>query len=113
MATQKYNSLNKLKSTLQEKIARRLQFNSEYEPDTDLINDFIDNAVNEIKVWRKATEDTELLSGIYDSNIINFVVESYNMIGVEGQSYDGNGSTTKQYSGTPLSRLKGSIPQRL
>lgn len=113
MATQKYNSLNKLKSTLQEKIARRLQFNSEYEPDTDLINDFIDNAVNEIKVWRKTTEDTELLSGIYDSNIINFVVESYNMIGVEGQSYDGNGSTTKQYSGTPLSRLKGSIPQRL
>lgn len=113
MATQKYNSLNKLKSTLQEKIARRLQFNSEYEPNTDLINDFIDNAVNEIKVWRKTTEDTELLSGIYDSNIINFVVESYNMIGVEGQSYDGNGSTTKQYSGTPLSRLKGSIPQRL
>lgn len=102
-----------MKSTLQEKIARRLQFNSEYEPDTDLINDFIDNAVNEIKVWRKTTEDTELLSGIYDSNIINFVVESYNMIGVEGQSYDGNGSTTKQYSGTPLSRLKGSIPQRL
>lgn len=113
MSTQKYNSLNKLKSTLEEKIARRLQFNSEYEPDTDLIDDFIDNAINEIKMWRKTTEDTELLSGMYDSNIISFVIESYNMMGVEGQSYDGNGSTTKQYLGTPLARLKGSIPQRL
>lgn len=105
--------MNKLKSTLEEKIARRLQFNSEYEPDYELIDDFIDNATNEIKVWRKTTEDTELLTGMYDSNIINFVIESYNMMGVEGQSYDGNGSTTKQYSGTPLARLKGSIPQRL
>ena len=105
--------MNKLKSTLEEKIARRLQFNSEYEPDYDLIDDFIDNATNEIKVWRKTTEDTELLTGMYDSNIINFVIESYNMMGVEGQSYDGNGSTTKQYLGTPLARLKGSIPQRL
>lgn len=102
-----------MKSTLREKITRRLQFNSEYEPDTDIIDDFIDSAINEIKVWRKTSEDTELLTGMYDSNIIGFVVESYNMMGVEGQSYDGNGSTTKQYSGTPLSRLKGSIPQRL
>jgi hypothetical protein len=102
-----------LKSKLQEKIARRLNFNSEYEADTELIGDFIDDAVSEIQVWRKLTNDDEFLSGMYDSNIINFVVESYNQIGAEGQSYDGNGSTTKQYLNTPLSRLKGSIPQRL
>lgn len=111
--TQKYNNLNKLKSTLQEKVARRLNFNSEYEADADLITDFIEEAITEIKVWRKADNDTELLTGMYDSNIINFVVESYNRMGAEGQSYDGNGSTTKQYLATPLSRLKGSIPQRL
>lgn len=110
---QKYNSMNKLKSTLQEKAVRRLQFNSEYEPDTDLIDDFIDSACSEIKRWRKADDDTELLSGMYDSNIISFVVESYNIMGIEGQSYDGVGSNSRQFSGTPLSRLKGSIPQRL
>lgn len=111
--TQKYNSINKLKSTVQEKAVRRLQFNSEYEPDTDLIDDFIDSAISEIKRWRKADDDTELLTGMYDSNIISFVVESYNIMGVEGQSYEGNGSNTRQFSGTPLSRLKSSIPQRL
>lgn len=102
-----------MKSTLKEKITRRLQYNSEYEPDSDIIDDFIDSAITEIKIWRKASNDNELLTGMYDNNIINFVIESYLIMGVEGQSYDGNGSTTKQYSGTPLSRLKGSIPQRL
>ena len=102
-----------MKSTLKEKIIRRLQYNSEYEPDSDIIDDFIDSAITEIKIWRKASNDNELLTGMYDNNIINFVIESYLIMGVEGQSYDGNGSTTKQYSGTPLSRLKGSIPQRL
>lgn len=102
-----------MKSTLKEKITKRLQFNSEYEPDSDIVDDFIDSAITEIKIWRKASNDNELLTGMYDNNIINFVIESYLIMGVEGQSYDGNGSTTKQYSGTPLSRLKGSIPQRL
>lgn len=102
-----------MKSTLKEKIIRRLQYNSEYEPDSAIIDDFIDSAITEIKIWRKASNDNELLTGMYDNNIINFVIESYLIMGVEGQSYDGNGSTTKQYSGTPLSRLKGSIPQRL
>nr|DAE27607.1 MAG TPA: hypothetical protein [virus sp. cti5L29] len=50
---------------------------------------------------------------MYDSNIINFVIESYNIMGIEGQAYDGNGSSVKQFSGTPLSRLKSSITQRL
>lgn len=50
---------------------------------------------------------------MYDDNIIAFVVESYNTMGIEGQSYDSNGTSARQYSGTPLSRLKGSITQRL
>lgn len=102
-----------MKSDLEGKIARRLQFNSEYEADTDLIDDFLDSAFSEINRWRKNTDDSELLSGMYDSNIINFVIESYNIMGIEGQAYDGNGSSVKQFSGTPLSRLKSSITQRL
>lgn len=102
-----------MSSTLTAKIKRRLEFNSEYEADEELIKDFIDSAFSEIKRWRKTEEDTELLSGMYDNNIVNFVVESYNTMGIEGQSYDSNGTSARQYSGTPLSRLKGSITQRL
>lgn len=102
-----------MSSTLTAKIKRRLEFNSEYEASEDLINDFIDSAFSEIKRWRKTEENSELLSGMYDDNIIAFVVESYNTMGVEGQSYDSNGTSARQYSGTPLSRLKGSITQRI
>lgn len=102
-----------MSSALMAKIKRRLEFNSEYEADEELIKDFIESAFYEIKRWRKTEEDTELLSGMYDDNIISFVVESYNTMGIEGQSYDSNGTSARQYSGTPLSRLKGSITQRL
>ena len=105
--------MSKMKSTLQEKIVRRLEFNSEWEADEELVNDFIDTAINEIFLWRKLSNDDELLSGRYDGNIIRFVIESYNMLGVEGQTYESNGQTAKQYAQTPLSRLKSSIPQRI
>lgn len=113
MPIQKYNSLNKARQTILDKAKRRIEFNSEYTANEDLIADFIDSAFDEIRGWRKLDNDTELLTGIYDNNIVEFVVESYNRMGIEGQSYDGNGSNTRQYSGTPLSRLLGSIPQRL
>lgn len=102
-----------MKSTLQEKIKRRLEFNSEYEADTELINDFIDTAINELKLWRHLDNDDEFLSGMYDSAIMRFVIESYNILGIEGQSYESNGATAKQFTETPLSRLKSSIKQRI
>jgi len=102
-----------MKSNLLEKIARRLNYNSEYEADEDLIEDFIDSAINEIIVWRRLDSDEEILSGRYDTNIVNFVIESYNIQGIEGQSYEGNGATSKQFTESPLSRLKSSIPQRM
>ena len=102
-----------MKSTLQAKIVKRLEFNSEWAADTELVDDFIDTALNEIYVWRKLSNDNELLSGMYDSNIIRFVIESYNMLGIEGQTYESNGQTAKQYATTPLSRLLSSIPQRI
>lgn len=102
-----------MKSTLLEKIARRLNYNSEYEADEDIIEDFIDSAISEIVNWRRLDNEDEFLSGMYDSNIVEFVIESYNKMGIEGQSYEGNGATSKQYTETALSRLKSSIPQRM
>lgn len=102
-----------MKSTLQEKAKRRLEFNTEYEADSDLINDFIDTAIIELKLWRKSENDDEFLSGMFDSAIIRFVVESYNILGIEGQSYESNGASAKQFTETPLSRLKSSISQRI
>lgn len=102
-----------MKTKLLEKIKRRLEFNSEYEADEDLINDFIESAINEIVSWRRLDNYDEFMYGIYDNNIIRFVVESYNIIGIEGQSYESNGATAKQFTETPLSRLKSSIKQRI
>lgn len=102
-----------MKDELQEKIKRRLEFNSEYEADEDIINDFIDSAINEIANWRHLTDESEYLSGMYDNSIIRFVIESYNQMGIEGQSYEANGATSKQFAETPLARLLSSIPQRM
>lgn len=111
MAT--YTSMSRLKSTLLDKIKRRIEYNSDYEVDDELIEDFIDSAVLEIKDWRRLEDDTEILTGRYDNNIIRYVIESYNMLGIEGQSYESNGSSSKQYNTTPLSNLRSSITQRI
>lgn len=108
-----YTSLTKLKSTLQEKIKRRLEFNSEYEVDEELIEDYIDSAISEIISWRQLNSYDEFLTGTHDNPIINFVIESYNQLGVEGQSYESNGATAKQFDKTPLARLRTAVTQRI
>lgn len=102
-----------MQKKLLEKAQRRLSLNSEYTPDNDLINDFIENAVYEIKSWRKLSNDTEFLDGRYDMVIVNFVVESYNTIGIEGQTYNSDGASARQFNGTPLSHLRSSVKQGL
>lgn len=106
-----YNNLNKLKETLLDKIVRRLTLNSEYDPDEDLIQDFLEEAIIEIKKWKRNNNDNIFYSGEYDKNIIQYVIMSYHTTGIEGQmEHSANGGSVT-YQMTPLQYLQSSIPQ--
>lgn len=110
-----YNSIKKLKETLTQKIQRRLKVNNpNFDVDNEVIGDFIDSAINIIKQWRKLdTNETEFLEGLYDNNIIQYVVEVYNRLGLEGQSTDNALGNGKSFVNSPENNLKSSIPQRI
>lgn len=106
-----YNNISKLKGILLDKIVRRLTLNSEYDPDEELIEDFLEEAITEIKKWKHNSSDNIFLDGEFDSNIIKFVIMSYHTTGIEGQmEHSANGSSST-YQMTPLQYLHSSIPQ--
>lgn len=103
-----------MKETVVGKAQRRLQFNSpDYAYDEDLLNDYFDDAVNIIRNWKKAKNDDLFFDGKYDTNIVQFIIESINVSGLEGQSSSSANGATKTFINTPESNLKSSIPQSL
>lgn len=105
MAT--YKSLNSMKAKLLEKLQRRLQNNfPDYEFDEEFLGDYFDDACAIIKDWRKLKDDSVILSGIYDTNILKFIVESLNIAGLEGQSSSSANGITKSFYATPEANLK-------
>lgn len=109
----KYNDIKKLKTELQTKIIRRLTLNSDYEPDENLLLDYIEEAILEIKKWKNNSNDNIFLDGEYNSQIIQFVIESYHRTGIEGQLSNSFNGNVSKYQMTPLQHLKSSIPQGL
>lgn len=103
-----------MKAKLLEKLQRRLQNNfPDYEFDEEFLGDYFDDACAIIKDWRKLKDDSVILSGIYDTNILKFIVESLNIAGLEGQSSSSANGITKSFYATPEANLKSSIPQSL
>ena len=103
-----------MKETVLEKAQRRLSLNSpDYVYDEDLLGDYFDEAVDIIVDWKKASDNKLILSGKYDKNIIQFIIESINIAGLEGQSSSSANGITKSFIGTPESNLKSSIPQSI
>ena len=109
--TKIYNNLNKLKETLLDKIVRRLTLNSEYDPDEELIEDFLEEAIIEIKKWKHNSSDNIFLAGEFDNNIIKYVLMSYHTTGIEGQMEHSANGGSSTYQMTPLQYLHSSIPQ--
>jgi uncharacterized membrane-anchored protein len=107
-----YLSLDNLKEQLIAKAKTRLEFNSDYSADSDLVAYFLDEAINEITKWRSLLDSAEFLTGIYDNNIIRYIVESYNLQGNEGQSYNSANGSARRYIANPLANLLGSINQK-
>ena len=103
-----------MKSSLLEKAQRKLS-NAfpDYEYDEDLLSDYFDDAVSIIMKWRKMSNENPVLSGSYDSEIVQFIVESINRSGIEGQSSSSANGISKVFIATPEDNLKSKIPQRL
>lgn len=101
-----------MRSKIVSKAKRKLEYSSyDYAVDTELLNDYFDEACSIIKGWRKKTDDSFLLDGKYDVNIITYIVQSFNYAGLEGQSISRINENEKEFIGTPESNLKKSIPQ--
>lgn len=103
-----------MKENLLAKAQRKLANNfPDYEYDTDLLGDYFDDAVDIIKDWTKSSDASLVLAGNYDRNIVEFIVQSINISGLEGQSSSSANGITKTFIATPESNLKASIPQSL
>ena len=85
----------------------------DYEYDEELLGDYFDDAVDIIKDWTKTSDASLVLAGNYDRNIVEFIVQSINISGLEGQSSSSANGITKTFIATPESNLKASIPQSL
>lgn len=107
-------SLTILKETLLEKVQRKIQFNTpDYEIDEEYLEDLIDEAIGIIRDWRKLSNNDEFLNELYNTNIINYVIETINMSGIEGQSNSNANGNSKTFINTPANNLRTSISQRL
>ena len=103
-----------MKSKVLEKAQRKLSLNSEdYTYDEDLLGDYFDDAVAIILDWKKASSDAILLSGLYDTVITQFIIESINLTGLEGQSSSSANGVSKSFIASPEANLKSRIPQSL
>ena len=109
--------MTNLANKLVEKAQRKLKAkNNNFDAPVELLNDYCQDAINIIAKWRKlniSKPQNELLQGLYDTEIVNFVIESYNMIGIEGQSSDNSLGNSKVFRATPETNLKSSIKQVL
>lgn len=109
-----YKNLNSMKTTLLEKVQRKLANNfPDYEYDEDLLGDYFDDACSIIKDWKRNSQDSIFYDGKYDRNIVQFIVESIGASGLEGQSSSSANGISKTFYATPEANLKKSIPQSL
>ena len=103
-----------MRTILLEKAQRKLANNfPDYEYDEELLGDYFDDAVEIIRSWKRASDTSLVLTGNYDRNIVQFIVESINISGLEGQSSSSANGITKTFIASPESNLKASIPQSI
>lgn len=103
-----------MKETLIEKAQRKLSNNfPDYEYDASLLGDYFDDAIQIIIDWKMLIDTESVLTGKYDRNIVQFIIESINLSGLEGQSYSSANGITKTFIASPEANLKSSIPQTI
>lgn len=80
--------------------------NPDEKADKTLLIQYLNYGVTEIRKRRKLTNDSELLSGYHDYNLVHFIIRSYNEGGIEGASSANSLGTSKTFPLSPLAELK-------
>lgn len=107
--------MQELKNKIIERAKRQLEsnFSTLSENDILLLEDYFDDAVLEIKKWRKLQSENEFLSELYNSNITNYIIRVFQGRGIEGQSNSNVGGDSKSFRLTPSQELLTGIAQRI
>lgn len=110
-------SIEEYKQSVVEKSTRRIKFQSNYGSNypelAAILNDFCDNGVSIITQWRKLSDETEIVSGKWDSQLVEYVVNSFNSMNDENLNSSTANGTTRNYRMSAESMLKSKIPQRM
>ena len=73
--------------------------------------DFLDDGILILRKWRKLQDDTELISGMHDSGIVEYLKNRYNANGRELFSDYSSGGIKAKMDKTPESVLKSTCKQ--
>lgn len=80
---------------------------------SELLTLYCKDAIGIIVKWRKLLNYDEFDLGLWDSEIVNYIVNSYNSVGDENLKSKSSGGNSRVYSMSPESRLKANIPQNI
>lgn len=112
-----YNSIDEFKTAMISSAKERLFFMQNINRDGNEVNAVLSNlcekGIQIIKQWRKLKTDDELLYQKWDSQLTDYIVDSYNALNEENYSSSNVGGTSRTYNMPPESALKSKIPQRL
>lgn len=114
-----YNSLEDYKTSIIQSAEERLFFmkniNREGKAVQSVLSNLFDKGVLIIRQWRKLKEDNndEFLNGMWSSQHIDFIVDSYNALNEENYRTSNVGGVSRTYNMPPESVLKSKIPQKL
>lgn len=112
-----YNSIDEFKTAIIASAKERLFFMQNINKDgselKSVLYNLCDKGIQIIKQWRKQKNDDELLAGKWDSQLSDYIVDSYNALNEENYKTSNIGGTSRTYNMTPESALKSKIPQKL
>lgn len=78
---------------------------------TTILNYLFDDAYSIIVKWRKLKTEDEFLSQKWDSEITDYILDSYRVMGDETLESSNINGVNKKYKISPEARLKTRIPQ--
>lgn len=114
MASYEYSDIEDYQTYIVGRAKRKLLYESNMEDSKNLkaiLNDLFTDAYNIIKKWRKLKNDNEFFEQKWDSEITDFVVNSYRVMGDETLAASSINGVSKTYKLSPEAKLKTSIPQ--
>ena len=76
-----------------------------------VLSDYLDEAVDILKKWRKLLSDAEFVEGVHDSAIVLFIKQKYQANGRDLFNDYSSGGVKANMKVTPENLLKGSCKQ--